>query len=294
MKNILTLLFLLATLPLIAQIVIEKGVTTTNNFQTHVLTTNRGDVFIGRAISLDSGTVRFNVRNANQIELKFKEVDTISLFGGKWIDYIYKNNFAERTALMPTAFSMEKGGIEYHNEMLFVNTVNYGVTDQFTIGAGGVVFPYFYFYNIHLKLSQPLGQNIHVAAGTMLGSGLINDGYVDGGTYVGRYLAPFGSITLGTRHDFLSASVGKVYYFEDEDAESPEWIYCINGALRPLKRLRLYMEVGNILNTYSSRVYNAGLGVIGKKSIFNIGLFFGEDVYGVFPCLSYSRRIRQR
>ncbi len=292
MKTAITVLLSLLALQINAQIKVEKGLSTTNHFQTHQLATTNGDVFIGRTMSLDSGMVAFMIRGANEITLDFKHVDSIVVLRSNDFYRIFRSDFSERTAFIPTAFALKQGAIEYHNEMLFVNTVNYGVRDNFTVGIGFFTMPRYQFYNVHLKLTQPIGQYVHVGLGSLWGNGFINVGYDEDGKYISRFFTPFGSVTLGSRQNFVSGTIGKAFYYEDDEGESPEWIYSLNGAIRPTRHLRLYVEVGNVLDEYSSRIFNAGFGIIGKKSILNLGVFFGEDVYGVFPSLSYSRRIK--
>jgi len=292
MKNIITVLFLAFAMPSFAQFTIDSRVTTTNHFQTHILTTRRGDIFVGRTLDIDSGQVTFKLEKGNSFRLNFDEIDSLALANRLGRLAYQRSDFGERTSLMPTAFSLPRGAWEYHNEMLLHNTVNYGVRDNFTVGLGFFAFPYYYYYNVHMKLSQPLGEYVHFALGTVLGNGTINDQYIDGGKYLSRYVVPFGSLTLGSRQNFISVSMGKGYYYEDDSADEPEWLYTVNAAVRPTKRLRLYTEIGNTIEGYSERYYNAGLGFIGKKSIFNMGVLFGEDVYSVVPILSYSRRFR--
>lgn len=298
MKPTITVLLLLLTWQINAQIYIEKGVSTTVHFQTHLLVTTNGDEFIGRTTSLDSGMVGFKIRQANEILLDYAQVDSIKLMGSEDFHRVYRFDFAERTALMPTAFGLNKGALEYHNEFVFINTINYGVRDHFTVGAGIAPVPNNYFYNVHLKLSENLGQYIHVALGGLFGAGRSNDGYTndiytDGSASQIRYLMPFGSLTLGSRQNFISFSLGKAFYDEDGEGDSPIYLYTLNAGMRLTNRLRAYIETGNSVEKYSERINNAGIGIIGKKSILNMGLFFGEDLDGVLvPCLSYSRRIK--
>lgn len=290
MKPITTLLFFFLIWQLNAQIYIEKGVSTTVHFQTHLLVTTDGDEFIGRTISLDSGMVAFKIQHANEILLDFKQVDSIKLIGSEDYRRIYRSDFAERTALMPTAFALNRGALEYHNEFVFINTINYGVRDHFTVGAGIAPIPSNYFYNIHLKLSENLGKNIHFALGGLFGAGWSDDAYTEGSDSQVRYFMPFGAVTLGSRQSFVSFSLGKAFYDENGEGESPVFLHTLNAAIRISNRWRAYFETGNSIDD-SDRINNAGIGIIGKKSILNMGLFFGEEVYGKYPCLSYSRRI---
>jgi hypothetical protein len=292
MKSIVTLLLFLLALQVNAQLKIAKNLSTTNHFQTHLLTTVDGDEFVGRTISLDSGRVTFQLYKANEIILEFKQVDSIGLLPFDKLKRVYKSEFAERTSLMPTAFPLEKGAVDYHNEMLFLNTVNYGVRNNFTVGLGFFTMPDYTYYNVHLKFTQPLGKSLHLALGSMMSNGLIDEGYYfDGRKYVSRFIAPFGALTAGTRHNFANISLGRMFYYEDGFAESAEWIYSLNGAVRATKRLRLCLEVGNSSEEYSSRFFNIGFGFYGKRSLLNFGLLFGEDIENFFPSFAYSRRL---
>jgi hypothetical protein len=54
--------------------------------------------------------------------------------------------------------------------------------------------------------------------------------------------------------------------------------------------VRVYAEVGNTLQGNFDRIYNVGLGFIGKRSIFNLGIMASDNFF--FPVLSFSRRIK--
>jgi hypothetical protein len=50
-------------------------------------------------------------------------------------NFSFENAHANRQFMTPTAFSLPKGEGYYKNTDLLLNSVNYGVTDRFSIGA---------------------------------------------------------------------------------------------------------------------------------------------------------------
>lgn len=295
MKPIITVLLLFFVGQIKAQIYVEKGVSTTAHFQTHLLYTSDGDEFIGRTVSFDSGLVSFKIIGANEAQFDIKQVDSIKVLRAKYFNRFFRSDFGERTTFVPTAFSLERGALEYHNEFIFINTVNYGVRDNFTVGFSAVPIPNSYNYDVHLKISQSIGEHIHVALGGVMGAGVFEnwyyDFYYDNGLHQARYFMPFAAISLGSRMDFINFTAGPAFVDESGVGEQPSFVYGLNAGMRISNRLRAFIERGNIYRIFDGPISNAGIGIVGKKSIFNIGLFFGEGVELVFPSLSYSRRL---
>lgn len=295
MKPIITVLLLFFVWQINAQILIEKGVSTTGHFQTHLLYTSDGDEFIGRTISYDSGMVAFKIHGANEAQFDIKQVDSIKLLRAREYKRFFRSDFGERTMFVPTAFSLKRGALEYHNEFIFINTVNYGVRDNVTVGFSAAPIPYNYNYDLHLKFSQNIGEYIHFAVGGVMGAGVFEtwyyDYFYDDDLKQTRYFMPFAALSLGSRRDFVNFTAGTAFVDQNGIGERPFYVYGINAGMRISNRLRAYIERGNGTKGFNSPVNNAGIGIIGKKSIFNIGVFFGKDVDAIFPALSYSRRL---
>lgn len=104
---------------------------------------------------------------------------------------------ASRYVFAPSAVPLRKGEGYYQNMMVLVNGVQYGITDQFSLGAG-VVAPVGFFATA--KYGKQVGRNVHVAAGGMFISSMygLNLGLGCG----------FGSFTFGNRRTNTTVTLG--------------------------------------------------------------------------------------
>ena len=116
-----------------------------------------------------------------------------------------ENPLYTRYYFATNAMGLERGKGYYQNAWILFNNVNYGVTDNFSIGAGTI--PVFLFGVsavpawILPKYTYSISDNFHLGAGAMLG-GVFGIGDFDGGGL--GYLAG----TIGNKNNNLSMGIG--------------------------------------------------------------------------------------
>jgi hypothetical protein len=120
--------------------------------------------------------------------------------------YWHENPQSTRYFFVPNAMGLREGSGYYQNIWIFFNNVNYGVTDNFSMGVGFI--PMFLFGVSETpvwllpKFSFPvMGDDFHVAAGAMVG-GVIG---------VAGFGVVYGMTTYGNRDNNISLGLGYGY-----------------------------------------------------------------------------------
>jgi len=99
--------------------------------------TKAGNVIYGTLITLGDSTLSIETAELGLVTLAKDKVAKMrpalfKLDGSYW----FENPNATRNLLSPTGFGLREGEGIYQNTMLFLQTFNYGITDNFSIGFG--------------------------------------------------------------------------------------------------------------------------------------------------------------
>jgi hypothetical protein len=169
MKNILPFFFLLALVPAYSQ---EPGDSTS----VWVVETTDGNEFTGTILFEDSAGIILTTAIYGELHInsshikKRKEIPSDHLVGG---EYWFGNPHATRYFFGPNVYGLQKGEGYYQNTWIFLNQVNYGISDYFSLGGG--VMPLFLIAGspspvwLTPKLSFPLVRDkVNLGAGMLL------------------------------------------------------------------------------------------------------------------------------
>ena len=205
--------------------------------------------------------------------------------------YLYN---PQRVFLSPSAFTLEKGVTEFRNTMVFHNNMDFGITDNLTIGAGFSSVIISNALSGKVKLGGSLSPHLHVAAGVQ--GMVLFPGYGDDAVSVGLL---YGALTVGTKDKFLTASVG---LGRDSDYGESTAGLTIGGAIRTSENWRIFLEFIHF-DPYQSEDYysnyNTTMGTLGMswfKGVHQIdfGLYgnseWGYDTAIIIPIAAYSLR----
>lgn len=180
-----------------------------------------GEVVIGTLVSENEKEIVLDTRQFGEVTLEranieqMEEIDPDQFQDGQ---YWFRNPQSTRYLFAPNAIGIPKGEGYYQNTWILLNNVNFGVSNNFSIGAGTI--PVFLFGASALpiwvlpkvSISTPQ-ENLHLAGGAVLGGVLSGEGGGSAGLV-------YGSATLGTRDHNATASVG--YGYVDESfSDSP-------------------------------------------------------------------------
>lgn len=143
------------------------------------------------------------------------------------------NPNSTRYFFAPSAIPIEKNGGYYQNAYLLSNSINFGLTSNFTLG-GGVVIPLLFY--ITPKVGFKVRKNLYLGAGLIAASTFIPDAIVSGGV-------PFGLVTVGNKESNFTIGSGYGLMWNEGEFEHTHYpLSTINGMVRISKRLQLVSE----------------------------------------------------
>lgn len=216
--------------------------------------THDGNVFTGTLISEDENQIVVRTSSLGDVTILRSNIKKLTMLeegqmrNGK---YWHQNPHSTRYLFAPNAFGLPKGEGYYQNVWIFFNYANYGITNNFSLGAGMV--PMFLFgvseTPIWLlpKVSIPVsGEKFHLAAGAMIGG-------VTG-------VASFGLFySMGTYGDGdRNFSVGLGYgYAEGDISSSP--VLTIAGMYRATEKLYYLTENYFFQNSGGAGIISFGI-----------------------------------
>lgn len=247
-----------------------------------------GNEFIGRVVQEDSLKIVLKTEKLGEISISRSDIKKISdlevqqIKNGK---YWFPNPQSTRYFWSPNGYGLKKGEGYYQNIWVLWNQFAYGLTDNFSIGAG--VIPLFLFSAptpvfATAKFSVPIvEEKFNIAAGAIAG-GVIGESEATVGLL-------YGLATVGS-HD-ANVTLGMGYGFAGGDwAKSPA--ININGMFRVSSRGYIITE-NYILSGDGETIVLITLGgrTIIRKAALDYGLVIPFAGYGVefaIPWLGFT------
>jgi len=209
------------------------------NQDTYRIETREGNIFTGTLVSEDDETVILRVEGVGDITILRTNIRNMILIDqSRMRDGVYwhENPQATRYFFAPNAIGLGKGKGYYQNTWIFFNNVNYGISDNFSLGGG--IVPMFLFgvsatpVWILPKVTIPVSADkFHLGAGAMLGGVIGADAELLGLFY--------GVGTLGDRDKNLTVGIG-YGYAGSEVSSTP--VINVSGMVRTSRRLYLLSE----------------------------------------------------
>lgn len=216
-----------------------------------------GNTFTGTLLSEDDEKVLLDVEGVGEVSVDKSRIRSITVLDPDRFrngQYWEENPQSTRYFYAPNAFGLKKGKGYYQNAWIFFNNVNYGVTDNFSIGGGTV--PLFLFGAgttpvwLSPKVSLPLGtEKFRVAAGGLFATAIGSDGGTAGIFY--------GNATYGSTD--RNATLGLGYGFADGEVSSSPLVN-LSGIYRVGFRSYLLTEIYFVPN-----IEGSGVGLFGYR-----------------------------
>ena len=200
------LFFLLSVLLLIGSLTVAHAQESVG--ETVRVTTTEGNILIGVIEQQNEERMIIRVKDIGEVTIQRSNISNIEVIHPDRIrngSYWFENPHGTRYFFAPNAIGLRKGSGYYQNAWIFFNNVNYGVSNNFSIGAG--LIPGFLFGGgldatplwILPKLSIPVsGDNFHLGVGAMIG-GVVGSG--SGALF-------YGSGTVGSTDKTLTIGLG--------------------------------------------------------------------------------------
>lgn len=201
--------------------------------------TTDGNVFIGTLVAEDEEKVILRTEKFGEITIQRAHIRTMKRIDGEGTSqqkYGFENPQPTRYFFAPNAIGLKKGKGYYQNTWVLFNNVNYGLSDNVSIGGG--IVPLFLFGSVGTpiwllpKVSVPIAdQKIHLAAGAMIG-GVVGEGSGGGGLL-------YGAATFGGNDGNVTAGIG--YGYAGGDISSTP-VVNISGIIRVSETFYLISE----------------------------------------------------
>jgi len=234
--------------------------------------TTDGNEFVGEIVLQTETEMKIKTLTIGTITLQLADIAKIEKVNRKNIrgDEIWvENPHDSRYFFAPSSYGLRKGEAYYQNAWIFFNQLSYGVTDNFSIGAGTV--PLFIFAGtsspvwITPKISIPVTENNFALGGGAFVGTIIGEGEEFGIVY--------GTSTFGSREKNLTLGLG--YGFADGDfADSPA--ITLSAMVRTGKK-GYFITENYLLSTGGDT--NGLLSFGGRRLWSNVALDFG----GIIP-----------
>ncbi|HEY1022838.1 MAG TPA: hypothetical protein VGE06_11030, partial [Flavisolibacter sp.] len=191
--------------------------------------------FVGKYVERTPDYLVFRTAAVSRLQVAFDRITSIQELQASNIKgnvYWSPNPRPTNYFFWPSAINLKKGEGYFQNNMLFLNSVHYGITNNFSIG-GGLEFislfsgtPILFFTP---KVTFPAGKNFHAGAGVLLIT-IPEEGS-------GGFL--YGSATAGSIEHNVSGSLG--FGFAGGEFSSTPLVN-ISGMTRVSRKLMLMSE----------------------------------------------------
>jgi len=255
-----------------------------------VLVTTRGERFVGQVQRMENDTVYFLFQGTTLLRFPMAQVDYITKASEGKSPPLEMEDYPTHTEILltPTGFGLEAGEWQYRNVMAFYNSVAYGMTDHFSLGAG--ILPFigdgaFFLFSISSKLSTEISPSVHLGGGLNL--------WMATGDGTSVAVIPYAALSFGNETSFLNLSYGRI--LADEEGLNT---LALGGMVRLSPNWQLYLDT-NLLFYDDEEGFEDGVFMVmpgaswtKKQNRLNFGLWLGiqlGDAIGI-PTATYLRR----
>lgn len=285
----LVALAMVGAAPLRAQRGTLEGLHLGDSTVIHVLRLRDGSQLVGHVsrVSSDSVTIVLRAGSITVARGDIREVRELPQSQMKNGDLWFSNPHSTRLLFSPTAFPLEKGTGYFSDIYLFFVSVQHGITERFSLGAGMSIFPGIKFGDNLVYLTPKLtvvdAPQLKLSLGGFLGAaGLASNEFDNSGNSLGIL---YGVASTGTRESNLSLGLGWGY-FGSQIADQP--VVMVGAQGRVAKRLSLVTENWVVTsNRQTEGIMSYGARFLGER--MSVDLAFLNSIKGekFFPGLPF-------
>ena len=181
-------------------------------------------------------------------------------------EYWFPNPNETRYLYAPSAFNLKKGEGYYQNTYLFINTFNYGITDNF---FGESDFNPIFF--VTPKYSTQLSEHVRVGVGVLYGNLT---------SYIGGFGVGYGLVTYGNPEH--NATLGLGFGFFDGNFSSDP-VITLSGMTRLSRKISLVTENWFFPADVYRGILSYGIRFFGESISVDLALINNEEFFEVFP-----------
>ncbi|MBN1650687.1 MAG: hypothetical protein JW857_05135 [Bacteroidales bacterium] len=280
MKIIFVLLFTSTTL------VYAQGTFVNYKFdadKTYLIDLKDGTQFIGTILQSDTQLICLKTNSLPKIEIpvdKIKRIAIIQVSKAKDGEYWFANPNATRYLFSPSAFMLKKGEGYYQNTYLFLNSINFGINEHFSIGggleflstfgtlAGGDFSPIFF---ITPKFGFEVSEKFHAGGGVLYAS---TPGFDSEDSRSSMGIV-YGIGTIGTEDHNLTGGLGWGFVNGDFSGRP---IVTLSGMTRLSKRTALVTENWFIPTDAYYGIFTYGIRFFSEKMMVDLAFLNNPDI----------------
>lgn len=242
-----------------------------------------GITYVGTIIDRTEKEITVLTDVNTKIQISLSNVEDIRAIPKSQIhngEYWYPNPNDSRYLFAPSAFNLKQGEGYYQNTYLFINSFNYGITDNFSMGIGFEFLSTFAsigaddfdpIYFLTPKYSMQVAENVRVGVGVLYGK--ITDDI--GGFGVGYGLVSYGN----PEHN---ATLGLGFGFFDGDFSSDP-VITLSGMTRISRRISLVTENWFFPADVYRGIITYGIRFFGETMSVDLALLNNDELSEVFP-----------
>lgn len=253
----------------------DTTATQTPKLQRWLIETKDGSVFQGIFLGQDDKGIRLKTDSAGEITIPTDQIKSTRILDERNFkngQYWFDNPNATRYLFGPSAHSLRKGEGYYQNTFLVLNSFNYGVTDNFTIGGGFELISTFNgqpTFFITPKYTFKLADKWRAGVGILyLTSLAVDDGFSD-------LPLGYGIVTYGNTENNATIGIG---YASDSFVENP--IVTLSGMKRISRRVGLVSENWILPTERMSGIYSYGLRFMAERITVDLALLNSDEITG--------------
>lgn len=233
-----------------------------------------GTSVVGVLTAASANELTFQTKDLGLLVLKRTDIKQLTLLTAEQarLGYDYQGN-GNRLFFAPTARNLRKGEGTVQTIDIFLLGVNYGITDNISMGALFTWIPEAGSDNLFAltpKISFPVSERTRLGAGALV--------FFQDGT---NFTLGYGNATFGSADDNLTAGVG--YAFVGGDYVNTP-VFLLGGAKRVSRRVSLLNEtyILSVKDNYDKATFVggiAGVRVSGQRLSGGLGLMYGYFNY---------------
>lgn len=234
--------------------------------------------FIGKYIARDSVSISIRTTSIPRIDIPVKTIKRINVIDSPQLVngvYWFPNPNPTRYLFGPSAINLKKGEGYFQSIYVVVNSINYGLTDNFSIGGGIELYsllaysrPIFF---ITPKVGYKVSKNLHLGGGIMFVAVGHDEFENDGGSAGFVY----GLSTFGSHDSNFTTGLGWGF-IDGEFSEKP--FITLSGMVRISRRAAFVSENWIIPTEGYYGVFSYGVRFFGEKISVDLAFLNNSDI----------------
>ena len=258
----------------------------------YVITLQDGSQLRGELIRQDSLEAIIKTSNLGQVTVKADQIISmvaVDSAASTMIAAGYPNLFPQYMLVSPTAYQAERGKLYFRTVDAFFSQFDYGINDNWSVGAGFFTFDPTLLFTLRTRISFPVSDRLRLGVQGQFGSGrnLLDNRFLGGVTYIQ------GIASIGSSQHNVTVGVGAIRFYNQF---STGQLLTIGTVQKVSPVLTFIGEVNTAIGPYTNTnlAVSGGLRFDRRRHAFDLSASFSIPTGGGFPIIplvAYQLRI---